>query len=157
MGTIRTRVGGCAIAGAAAWLAAGTPSASQEAKSVPPAIPLHCPTVPPEHAHVRALLENALRYAAPENRMTDPVSGYPFEGFNHDPKQGLYLRSFTQLTAIGMWMELLANVTAGQADTPHLSRERALSGLSHLVKTLRLDQRNPRLSANGLLGNFLDL
>src|SRR6516165_12395167 len=42
------------------------------------------PTVPPEHKHVRALLENALRYAAPANKMIDPVSGYPFEGWNQD-------------------------------------------------------------------------
>src|SRR4051794_40451641 len=71
------------------------------------------PSVPAEHRHVRMLLENALRYASPENKIVDPVSGYPFEGWNQDPKQGLFLRSFTQLTAIGQWMELLANFAAG--------------------------------------------
>ena len=71
------------------------------------------PTVPPEHKHVRTLLENALRYAAPDNKMTDAASGYPFEGWNHDPKKQLFLRSFTQLTAIGQWMELLGNIAAG--------------------------------------------
>jgi hypothetical protein len=124
---------------------------------VPAATPVQFPTVPPEHPNVRALLENALRYAAAENRMTDPVSGYPFEGWNQDPGQGLFLRSFTQLTAIGLWMELLANVAAGHADTPYLSREKALADLTHLVKSLRQDQHDPQLSAKGLLGNFLDL
>ena len=46
------------------------------------------PTVPAEHPHARALLENALRYVAPANKMVDPVSGYPFEGWNQDPKRG---------------------------------------------------------------------
>ena len=59
-----------------------------------------------------------MRYVAPENRMIDPVSGYPFEGWNQDPKQGLFLRSFTQLTAIGQYMELLANIAAGQCRHP---------------------------------------
>jgi hypothetical protein len=67
------------------------------------------------------------------------------------------LRSFTQLTAIALWMELLGNVIAGDADTPHLSREQALTQLTQLVKTLRQDQHDPRLSADGLLSNFLDL
>ncbi len=119
--------------------------------------PFHFPTVPAEHRHVRELLENALRYTAPENRMIDPISGYPVEGWNHDPKRGLFLRSFTQLTAIGQWMELLANVVAGHADAPFLSREQALEQLTHMVKSLCDDQHDSRLSADGLLGNFLDL
>jgi hypothetical protein len=89
--------------------------------------------------------------------MTDLASGYPFEGWNQDPKQGLFLRSFTQLTAVGLWMELLANVAAGRADTPFLPREKALADLTQLVRTIRQDQHDPRLSAQGLLGNFLDL
>jgi hypothetical protein len=117
----------------------------------------HFPTVRPEHRHVRTLLTNAMRYVAPENRMIDAASGYPIEGWNQDPKKGLYLRSFTQLTAIGQCMELLANVAAGTADTPYLSRKQALASLVHLVKSLRQDQRDPRLSAGNLLGNFLDL
>ena len=40
---------------------------------------------------------------------------------------------------------------------PHLSREQALTQLAHLVKTLRDDQRDPTLAAEGLLSNFLDL
>ncbi len=115
------------------------------------------PTIPAEHSHARMLLDNAMGYASPSNKIVDPVSGYPFEGWNQDPKRGLYLRSFTQLTAMGQWMELLANVAAGNADTPHLSREQALTQLIHLVRTLRQDQADPRLSARGLLGNFLDL
>src|SRR5436309_10308248 len=111
------------------------------------------PTVPAEHTHARALLANALRYAEPANKMTDPASGYPFEGWNHDPKNGVFLRSFTQLTAIGLWMESLANVVAGQADTPHLSREQALCQLTPPVKRLRQDPQDPRHSTRGLLGN----
>jgi hypothetical protein len=129
---------------------AGVPAAESEGAH-------RFPTVSPEHRHVRLLLENALRYAAPENRMVDPVSGYPFEGWNQDPRRGLFLRSFTQLTAIGQWLELLANVVAGQADTPFLPRELALKQLTHLVESLRQDQHDPRLSTHGLLGNFLDL
>ncbi len=115
------------------------------------------PTVPAEHKHARALLENALSLFAPANKMIDPASGYPFEGWNQDPKQGLFLRSFTQLTAVALWMELLGNVVAGDADTPHLPREQALKHLTRLVQTLRRDQKDPAVSADGLLGNFLDL
>src|SRR5262249_28793285 len=110
-----------------------------------------------EHKHARAILENALALCAPANKMIDPASGYPFEGWNHDPEQGLFLRSFTQLTAIGLRMELLGKVAAGYADTPYVSREQALTQLTRLVTTVRQDQRDPRLSADGLLGNFLDL
>jgi hypothetical protein len=125
----------------------------------PPATPATflLPTVPAEHRHVRALLENALRYVAPEHLMVDPVSGYPFEGWNHDPKRGLFLRSFTQLTAIGQWMELLASVVAGEVAAPFLSREGALERLTQVVATLRHDQQDPTLSKRGLIGNFLDL
>jgi hypothetical protein len=115
------------------------------------------PTVPAAHTHARELLANALRYADPANKLSDPASGYPFEGWNQEPDRKLYLRSFTQLTAIGMWMELLANVAAGQADSPYLSRDQAFARLTLLVKSLRQDQRDPELSAKGLLGNFLDL
>ena len=115
------------------------------------------PTIPAEHKHVHALAENAMRYVASQNRIIDPSSGYPFEGWNHDPRRALFLRSFTQLTAIGQWMELCANVVAGYANTPHLSREHALNALATLVGSLRRDQHDPKLSAKGLLGNFLDL
>jgi hypothetical protein len=118
---------------------------------------VHFPTVPAEHEHARALLENACALFAPDNKMIDPASGYPFEGWNEDPKQGLLMRSFTQLTSIALWMELLGNVIAGYADTPYVSRERALTQLEQLVKTLRRDQHDPQLSADGLLSNFLDL
>ena len=40
---------------------------------------------------------------------------------------------------------------------PELSRDAALSGLSKLVETLRHDQADPRLGAQGLLVNFIDL
>jgi len=115
------------------------------------------PTVAPEHRHVRVLLENAMRYVAPENQMTDASSGYPVEGWNQDPPKGLFLRSFTQLTATGESLELLANVVAGYADTPSLSREQSLARLMLAVKSLCHDQHDPQLSNRGLLGNFLDL
>ncbi len=122
-----------------------------------PSGPATAPTIPAEHPHARLLLDNALNYLAPANKMVDPVSGYPFEGWNNDPSKGLFLRSFTQLTAIGQWMELLADVAAGQVETSHLSCDQALKDLAHLVQTLRQDQANPALSARGLIGNFLDL
>jgi hypothetical protein len=145
------RIGRAAL-GAAVALAAGTALAQEGGNA-----PFRLPTIPAQHKHARALLENALGYIDLRHRMIDKASGYPFEGWNHDPKQQLFLRSFTQLTAIGQWMELLANIAAGQADTPYLTREQALAQLTHLVRTLRQDQNDPRLSADGLLGNFLDL
>ena len=106
------------------------------------------PTVPPRHHHARQLLANALRYVAPVNQMIDPVSGYPFEGWNQDPAKGLYLRSFTQLTAIGQYMELLSNIIAGTCDTPFLSRKQALANLAHLVKTcVRIKSTQPSARA----------
>src|SRR5262249_24578302 len=113
--------------------------------------------IPPEHRHARALLADAFRFASPENRLIDPASGYPVEGWNHEPARGFFLRSFTQLTAAGLWMDVLANIAAGSAETPFLSRERALAESARLVKALRRDQRDPRLSAKGLLSNFLGL
>lgn len=124
----------------------------------PPEVPAgRFPTVPAEHRHARALLANAMHYLAPANKMIDPVSGYPFEGWNHDPAQGLFLRSFTQLTAVGKHMELLADIVAGRADSPEMTRAQALEGLTRLVTSLRRDQRDPTLGARGLLVNFLDL
>ncbi len=115
------------------------------------------PAVPAENRHTRALLENSLRYLAPANKMIDPASGYPFEGWNQDPSRGLYLRSFTQLTAIGKHMELLADAVAGRVHSPDLTKDQALDGLALLVKSLRHDQQDPTLGAGGLLVNFLDL
>jgi hypothetical protein len=113
------------------------------------------PKVPSAHNHMRLLLENAFRYVDPVHGVVDPVSGYPVEGWNQEPQNGLFLRSFTQLTAIGKWIELLANIVAGYADNPYLSRESAMSSLSLAVKNLLEDQRNPSLAAKGLLVNFL--
>ncbi|MGA3284533.1 MAG: hypothetical protein ABSD57_08750 [Verrucomicrobiota bacterium] len=113
------------------------------------------PKVDPSHTHTRRLLENALLYAGSANAMTDPASGYPFEGWNQEPKKGLYLRSFTQLTAIGEWLELMANIAAGYADNPCISRDEAKTRLIRIVGSLRHDQQDPRVSAQGLLVNFL--
>jgi len=118
---------------------------------------IHFPTIPTEHKHARALLENAMRYFAPESHTIDATSGYLVEGWNDDPEKAFCLRSFTQLTAIGQWMEVLADIIAGYADTPYLSREEALARLSHVVTSLRHDQKDPQISAKGLLGNFLDM
>jgi hypothetical protein len=140
------------MAGSMSYARAGDPD-----RPTPGETSSHFPTVRPEDRHVRELLANAMRYVAPENRMVDPVSGYPFEGWNQEPARGLFLRSFTQLTAIGQYMELLANIAAGHCDTPYISRSQALADLIRLVKSLRQDQRDPTLSAGNLLGNFLDL
>ncbi len=148
----RTTRCGSAVLGVAVALAACTILAEQGGNA-----PFRFPTVPAQHKHTRALLENALRYINPRHGMIDKVSGYPLEGWNHDPEQKVFLRSFTQLTAIGQWMELLADIAAGQVDTPFFTREQALAQLTHLVRTLRHDQKDPSLSADGLLGNFLDL
>jgi hypothetical protein len=157
--------GRCAVPGVVGALVACTALAAvggnapprEQGKSAAGAAGFRLPTVPAEHKHARALLENALRYVDPQHGMIDKVSGYPYEGWNQDPKQKFFLRSFTQLTAIGQCMELLGNIAAGQAEMPFLTREKALAQLTHLVKTLRTDQKDARLSANGLLGNFLDL
>lgn len=115
------------------------------------------PGVDASHRHQRLLLENALGYINPAHGILDPASGYPAEGWNQQPGRGLFLRSFTQLTAIGAWIELLANIAAGNADNPYLSRASALGALSLVVASLREDQRNPALSAKGLLVNFMGL
>jgi hypothetical protein len=130
-----------------AWLAVA------RAEGPPVAKPGRYPTLP----RSRALLDNAMHYVAPTNGMVDKVSGYPFEGWNKDPARGLFLRSFTQLTAIGQYLELLADIVAGQADSPDLPAEVAENHLARLVATLRRDQHDPTLSAHGLLVNFLDL
>ena len=113
------------------------------------------PAVNPAHAHMRLLLENAMLYTGATNVITDPASGYPVEGWNQDLKKGLYLRQFTQLTAIGEWLELMANITAGYADNPYLSRTEAQARLAQITDNLLHDQQDPRLSAKGLLVNFI--
>ncbi len=113
------------------------------------------PLVNPQHENMQRLLINAMGYLKPEHGLVEPVSGYPVEGWNQDPQRGLYLRSFTQLTAIGEQLEMLANIAAGYADNPYVSRTQALGQLELTLSSLLADQRNPELSAGGLLGNFL--
>jgi hypothetical protein len=115
------------------------------------------PRLDPAHTHMRLLLENAVRYVDPKHGIVDPVSGYPVEGWNQDPRVGLHLRSFTQLTAIGLWVELMANIAAGEVGAPFVSKSTAMDHLSLAVKSLLEDQVNPFLSAKGLLVNFLGL
>lgn len=109
----------------------------------------------PKPVHMQALIENAMGYINPKHGLFDKASGYPVEGWNEDPSKGLFLRSFTQLTAIGEWMELLATMAAGDADNPYVSRRTALLKLERVVDSLLADQVDPTLSAKGLLGNFL--
>ena len=113
------------------------------------------PLVNPQHENMQRLLINAMGYLKPEHGLVDPVSGYPVEGWNHEPQRGLFLRSFTQLTAIGERLELLANIAAGFADNPYISRPESLSQLKLMLSSLLADQQDPNLSARGLLGNFL--
>lgn len=113
------------------------------------------PLVKPEHERMQALLANAMGYLKPEHGLVDPASGYPVEGWNQDSERALYLRSFTQLTAIGERLEVLANIAAGYADNPYISGEQALNELQRMTASLLHDQTDPNVSAKGLLGNFL--
>jgi hypothetical protein len=157
----RWKVNGRGLAALLALLAlaqAATRLPAREPGPPAPAQPaVRFPTVPAEHEHARMLLQDACSLFASDNKMIDPASGYPFEGWNNDPKQGLLMRSFTQLTTVALWMEFLGNVITGYADTPYVSREQAVTHLAQVVKTLRQDQRDPQLSADGLLSNFVDL
>lgn len=117
----------------------------------------HFPRLPSDHEHMRLLVENAFGYTDPAHGIVEPASGYPAEGWNQQPETGLFLRSFTQLTAIGAWIELLANIAAGYAENPYLSRDAALDGLTRALDSLRADQANPALARKGLLVNFLGL
>jgi len=113
------------------------------------------PLVNPQHQNMQRLLINAMGYLKPEHGLVDPVSGYPVEGWNHEPQRGLFLRSFTQLTAIGERLELLANIAAGFAENPYISRPESLRQMKLMLSSLLADQQDPKLSAGGLLGNFL--
>ncbi len=144
-----------AISGVAFFLSASGADPGQLSGSRSNVSEQRYPNVQAGHRHMQLLLDNAFEYANPAHGIVDPVSGYPAEGWNQVPENGLFLRSFTQLTAIGAWIELLANVSAGYADNPYLSKESALNGLSLAVATLLADQRNPALAAKGLLVNFL--
>lgn len=104
---------------------------------------------------MQMLLANAMGFLKPENGLVDPASGYPVEGWNQDSERALYLRSFTQLTAIGERLEVLANIAAGYADNPYISGEEALNELQKMTASLLHDQTDPNVSAKGLLGNFL--
>lgn len=117
--------------------------------------PVRVTGIVPEHRHAKLLVENAFRYTDQTHGLIDAASGYPVEGWNQDPEKGLYLRAFTQLTAIGEWIELLACIAAGQVDNPYRSRQAALHDLEYAVASLLSDQVDPALSAKGLLSNFI--
>lgn len=155
--------GGCSCRSLAVWLALILTGIGMSIQPTPAgtavtSVPRSSfATVDLQHRHARALLDNAMRYVSPKSGTRDESSGYPVEGWNNQPDQGLGLRSFTQLTAIGEWVEVLANVIAGKADSPYLSREEALENLQQVVRSLLQDQRDPQAGARGLLTNFLDL
>jgi len=113
------------------------------------------PLVNSRHQNMQRLLINAMGYLKPEHGLVDPVSGYPVEGWNQDPQRGLFMRSFTQLTAIGEQLEILANIAAGFAVNPYISRPESLRQLKLILSSLLTDQQDSSLSARGLLGNFL--
>ena len=125
---------------------------------VPESDPVNAiPRLDPRHRHTAQLLTNALAYFHPANDPIEATSGYPREGWNHQPERGLYLRSFTQLTAIGLWLELQAAFAVGDLVDPQWPRARALAGLARTTRSLRHDQRTAGLGDRGLLGNFLGL
>ena len=107
-------------------------------------------TIPAEHKHVHALAENAMWYIAPQNGSSMLPQAIPSRDGTRTPSA-----TFPPLVhaAYRHWpvMELCANVAAGYADTPYLSREEALKALAKLVGSLRRDQHDPTLSAKGLL------
>ncbi len=111
----------------------------------------------PTHKYARALLDNAMRYLAPGNNMAEPISGYFVEGWNREPDKGLDFRTYTQLTAIGFEVQVLANIVAGYVDNPYMTGEQALEKLIVVINSLRQDQGNPELSHKGLLVNFMGL
>jgi hypothetical protein len=102
------------------------------------------------------LLDNSLKFVDEQNAMIDPHSSYPVEGWNQDPERGLYLRDFTQLSAIGEYLELLANMSAGYCGDDYKEQD-SLDKLEKITDTLLKDQADPALAAKGLLVNFLDL
>lgn len=142
-----------------ALLVALWPTTARPAEIAPPQPPpgFHAAALPPDDVYARALLYNALHYVQPESHTIDARSGYPTEGWNEEPQNKLFLRSFTQLTAIGQWLELLGNVVAGRVETPWLGKDQALAKLAQTAASLRDDQQDPAISDKGLLGNFFDL
>ncbi len=121
----------------------------------PASAPFSLPSINPQHVHMRQLVENALGYIKPGQGLFDQESGYPVEGWNDDKRTGLHIRSFTQLTTIGEWLELLAHIVAGYADQPYVSRAEALRQLDRVTRSLIQDQADPDLSDRGLLCNFI--
>ena len=134
----------CGLAGAA-----GPVPESDPVKAVP--------HLDARHVHTAQLLTNALAYFHSANDPIEATSGYPREGWNQQPERGLYLRSFTQLTAIGLWLELQAAFVCGDLVDPQWPPARALAGLGRTTRSLRHDQRTAGLGDRGLLGTFLGL
>ena len=83
------------------------------------------------------LLDNSLKFVEEEHGMIDPYSSYPVEGWNQDPERGLYLRNFTQLSAIGEYLELLANMSAGYCGDAYSQVELVMYALKLATQVLR--------------------
>ncbi len=112
------------------------------------------PYMQANHNHARELLENALKYIEAPG-MVDPASGYICEGLNNGSNGGAQLRTFTQLTGIGEWVELQADIAAGQLVVPSVSKDRAFESLDRISQSLLSDQADPGIAARGLLANFI--
>ena len=79
-------------------------------------------------------------YFASGSHVVDPVSGYPFEGYD---------RLYTQPTAIGFYAELLANIITGDIVVAEMSRDQAIAVLNKMMTSLLSDQS--RLGYKGLM------
>ena len=90
--------------------------------------------------------------------MVDPVSGYPCRGLEPGP-EARALPPLVHAVDRDRPVDGAAREhrrRPGRHAVP-LPRARPSSNLTHLVRSLREDQHDPRLSARDLLGNFLDL
>ncbi len=111
-----------------------------------------------EHTHARALLENAMRYVVARQQDGRPGLRLSVRGVEPGPQAGL-LPPVVHPAHRDRPVDGAARQRRrrpGRHPAP-LARRRPWPSSPHLVKTLRQDQADPTLSAEGLLGNFLDL
>ena len=104
-----------------------------------------------DYLFAKELLNNSIEYFNPNNKTIHLESGYPHEGWNRE----LRLDSFTQLSAIGLWLEFTSSVAAGYCNPKFLDKKTALSYCETTINSLLNDQNDEALSCNGLLANFL--
>lgn len=89
----------------------------------------------------QALIDQGMKYFVSSGAF-DCTCGLPFEGLG---------KTYTQLVAIGMAANLLAEVATGQIVTQHMTAERAADKLRDLASCLLTLQADPSLAWNGLL------